>query len=73
MTESPYRNDDSTFDITGYSLGLGIQFNRLVKLDFAYDNSSYSDQYRFLNLDGVNPANIDINNDRFITTFSISF
>ena len=73
MIESPYAKVDSSFDITGYSLGLGIQFNRIVKLDFAYDNSSFSDQYSFLNIDGVNPANIDINNDRFTTTFTISF
>lgn len=73
MTESPYANADSSFDITGYSLGLGIQFNRLVKLDFAYDNTSYSDQYSFLNIDSVEPTYLDINNDRFTTTLSISF
>ncbi len=73
MTESPYANADSSFDITGYSLGLGIQFNRIVKLDFAYDNTSYTDQYSFLNLDGVDAARLDINNDRFTTTLSISF
>lgn len=73
MEESPYKNEDSSLDVNGYSFGLGIKFNRLVKLDFAYDNTSYSQKYGFLNIEGVQPANIDVDNTRFTSTLVINF
>ena len=73
VIQTPYKNTGSTFDVTGYSFGLGIKFNNHVKLDLAYDNSSNSDQYSFLNIDGVEPAYLDIDNDRFTSTLVFSF
>jgi len=73
VIQNPYKNASSDFDIKGYSLGLGINFTPYVKLDLAYDNSSYFDQYHFLNIPGVEPANLDINNNRFTTTFVFNF
>jgi len=73
VIQTPYKDSGSTYDINGYSFGLGINFNNHVKLDLAYDNSSNSDQYSFLNIDGVEPAYLDINNDRFTSTLVFSF
>ncbi len=71
--QSPYKNSDSSFDITGYSFGLGIKFTHNVKIDFAYDNSTNSDQYQFLNIDGVQPAELDFDNNRFTSTLVVNF
>jgi len=73
MIQNPYKNFDSSFDVTGYSFGLGIKFTPSVKLDFAYDNASNSDEYRFLNVDGAEPVELDYSNDRFTSTLVISF
>ena len=44
IIQSPYTSiSSSEYDIKGYSLGLGIKFSKRFGLDFAYDNSSYSD------------------------------
>ncbi len=73
LIQNPYKNSDSSFDVKGYSFGLGIKFTPSIKLDLAYDNSTYTDQYQFLDINGVEPANLDYNNDRFTSTFVISF
>lgn len=73
MIQSPYKNFGSEFDTTGYSLGLGLRFSRKVALDFAYDSSTLQDQYRFLHIDGVQPAELDIRNDRFTSSLVINF
>jgi long-subunit fatty acid transport protein len=73
LIQDPYKNSNSSFDITGYSFGLGIKFSRSVKLDFAYDNSSYSDQYQFLNINGAKPADLSFNNNRFTSTLVVGF
>lgn len=73
FVESPYNNADSSFDVKGYSFGLGFRFNSFFKLDFAYDNTSYNDQYSFLNIEGVQPAFLDINNDRFTSSLTFTF
>jgi long-subunit fatty acid transport protein len=73
LVQSPYRDAGSSFDLNGYSLGLGIRFSRNFGLDFAYDQSSYDDQYRFLNIPGVEPARLEVNNSRFISTLLLSF
>lgn len=73
VIESPYKDASTSFDTEGYSFGLGIKFSRRFALDFAYDNSSYQDQYRFINASGVAPARLDITNNRFISSLIFSF
>jgi long-subunit fatty acid transport protein len=73
FVQSPYKNDDSSYDLNGYSLGLGFKITRHVNLDFAYDTSSHQDQYSFLNIDGVQPAYIDVKNDRFTSSLVLNF
>ena len=73
LVQSPYRDAGSSFDLNGYSLGLGIRFSRYFGLDFAYDQSSYDDQYRFLDIPGVEPATLQVTNSRFISTLLFSF
>lgn len=73
MIQDPYKDSSSSFDTTGYSLGLGIKFSRNISVDFAYDKSTYDDQYYFLNIPGVNPSNLAFEDSRFTSTFSINF
>ena len=73
FVQSPYKNAASAYDLNGYSLGLGFKITKYINLDFAYDSSSRSDQYAFLNIDGVEPAYIDIKNDRFTSSLVLVF
>jgi len=73
LIQDPYKSSDSSFDITGYSFGLGIKFSPSIKMDFAFDNSSYSDQYQFLNINGVQPTDLNFNNNRFTSTLVVGF
>ena len=73
IRDSPYKNAPSSEDITGYSFGLGIQFNSFFKLDFAYDNSSYVTTYRIVNNPDVDPAKLNFNNNRFTSTLVFNF
>ncbi len=71
--QAPFRYADSSNDLTGYSLGLGIRFNRLFKFDIAYDNYSYHYNYDFLNIDQVDPVNIKENNYRITSSLIFTF
>ena len=73
MIQTPYKTAPSEFDLTGYSFGLGLRFSSRFALDFAYDHSSYADQYRFLNIDGVAPARLDVTNKRFTSSLVFNF
>lgn len=73
LIQNPYKNSPSSFDQTGYSFGLGIKFTPFVKFDLAYDKASYNDSYRFLNIDQVDPASLDVTNSRFTSTLVINF
>jgi len=73
FVQSPYKNAASAYDLNGYSMGLGFKITRFVNLDFAYDNSNHSEQYGFLNIDGVEPAYIDINSNRFTSSLVLVF
>lgn len=73
VIQDPYKNSDSSFDLTGYSVGLGIKFTNNFNLDLAFDNSSRNDSYRFLNLDGVTPASLEIDTKRFTSTLVFNF
>ncbi len=72
-TESPYKNADSSTNTTGYSLGVGIKLTRTINFDFAFDNTTYSDSYSFVNNQNVAPAKLDIDINRFTSTLVINF
>jgi long-subunit fatty acid transport protein len=69
--ESPYADAIDSDNISGYSLGVGLKFTGNTRLDFSYQNSKNTDVYNFLNVDGAQPANLDIDNDRFTATLVI--
>ena len=73
IIQTPYINSSSEYDTKGYSLGLGIKFSKRFGLDFAYDNSSYLDTYRFMSAEGANPAQLDITNNRFTSSLVLAF
>ncbi len=70
--ESPYKDAIDSDNITGYSFGIGLKLKGGLKLDLAYQNSSNTDVYDFLNVDGADPVELDINNDRFTATLVIA-
>lgn len=67
--ESPYNDALDSDNISGYSLGIGFKFKGNMKLDLSYQNSKNTDVYNFLNVNGANPVELDINNDKFTATF----
>ena len=71
--ESPYEDAIDSDNITGYSVGIGFKLKGGMKFDLAYQNRSNTDVYNFLNVDGADPVELDINNDRFTATFVIGF
>lgn len=70
--ESPYVDETTVGDLTGYSFGLGFNFGN-VKLDLAYDRAERSSQSALYNLNFGTPpsANIDTENQNF--TFTLAF
>jgi hypothetical protein len=52
---------------------LGIRFTPNFGLDFSYDRSTNEEQYRFLDIAGVEPAQLDVTNSRFISSLVINF
>jgi len=73
LAQSPYKEAGDSFDLNGYSVGLGIRFSRNFGLDFAYDQSTFDDQYRFLDIPGVDAARLQVTNSRFVSTLLFSF
>ncbi len=71
--ESPYDDAIDTDHITGYSFGVGFKLNGGMKLDLAYQNRTNTDVYNFLNTDGADPVELDINNDKITATLVFSF
>jgi long-subunit fatty acid transport protein len=71
--ESPYEDAIDTDNISGYSLGLGFKLNGGMKLDLAYQHRNNTDVYNFLNVDGADPVELDINNDKITATLVIGF
>jgi hypothetical protein len=73
FVQSPYENSFVDEDYSGYSLGMGIKFGRSVVLDFAYDRYNRSYGYRFLNIEGVDPAVIDEDIYRITSSMVFTF
>ncbi|MGB5263501.1 MAG: hypothetical protein WBN28_07865 [Lutimonas sp.] len=73
FVQSPYQNSFVNEDYSGYSLGMGIKFGRSLVLDFAYDSYSRSYAYRFLNIEGVDPAVIDEDIYRITSSMVFTF
>ncbi len=69
--ESPFEDAIDTEHIKGYSVGVGFKFKGNVKLDLAYQNSTNTEIYDFLNVQEVNPNVLDITNDKFTATLVI--
>ncbi|HHC78775.1 MAG TPA: hemin receptor [Flavobacteriia bacterium] len=69
--QTPFEDSIDSDNINGYSFGIGFKFKGNIKLDLAYQNSTNTDVYRFLDLDGVEPAELDITNDKFTATLVI--
>ena len=71
MEQSPYKNDPSSNDLTGYSFGLGFDLGNRSKLDFAYSNNSYNQPYAFLQASDA--GNLNVENQRFTATLVMRF
>ncbi|MBZ9728848.1 outer membrane protein transport protein [Salegentibacter sp. JZCK2] len=56
--QSPYANESTVGDLTGYSGGIGYDFGSM-KLDLAYTNASYQENARLYETGLTNTANID--------------
>ena len=70
--QSPYEYDSSSSNLTGYSLGMGINFG-FTKLDFAYEESNQSSSYNFYSqYDNIEPTYLKKNNSIFTATLVFS-
>ena len=56
--QSPYANESTVGDLTGYSGGIGYDFGSM-KLDLAYTNANYQENPRLYETGLTNTANID--------------
>ena len=66
--ESPFQDALDTDHLSGYSVGVGIKFNRSTRLDLAYQSTNNTDVYNFVNSAAAEAANLDLTNDRFTAT-----
>ena len=66
--ESPFQDALDTDHLSGYSVGVGIKFNRSSRLDLAYQSTNNTDVYNFVNSAAAEAANLDLTNDRFTAT-----
>ncbi len=71
--ESPFADAIDTDHISGYSFGVGFKLNPGMKIDLAYQNRTNTDVYNFLNTDGADPVELDINNDKITATVVFTF
>ena len=70
MEESPYKNESTIGDLTGYSLGLGYNFGN-TKLDLTFDRSERETNYQLFDIGLTDSANINVDNTNI--TLSLSF
>ncbi len=69
--ESPYKDTNVVGNLTGYSMGLGINFGS-TKLDLSYDHSKRKADYQFYNVGFTDAATIDNKNDNLTLTLGFS-
>lgn len=70
MEESPYKDDSTIGDLTGYSLGLGYDFGN-TKLDLTYDAFERDSNYQLLEVGFTDSASLNTKNSN--VTLSLSF
>ncbi|CDF80460.1 hemin receptor [Formosa agariphila KMM 3901] len=68
--ESPYKNEETIGDLTGYSVGLGYSLGA-TKLDVTFDQSQRDSEYQLYNVGLTDSASLDSKISSF--TFSVSF
>ncbi len=68
--ESPYENESSVGDLTGYSLGLGYNFGN-TRLDLTFDTSERDTNYQLFDTGLTDSVNLNTNRDNL--TLSLSF
>lgn len=68
--ESPYKNESTIGDLTGYSLGLGYNFGN-TRLDLTYDTSERDSRYQLFDAGLTDSVNLNTNRDNI--TLSLSF
>lgn len=68
--ESPYKNENTISDLTGYSLGLGYNFGK-VKIDATYDQFEQTRNYQLFSQGLTNSNRVNGNNSNI--TLSVSF
>lgn len=71
LQESPYVDQTTLGDLTGFSLGLGYNFGR-TKLDIAYDRSEQDRSQALFNTGLTSAANIDNTNTTIVATLTFS-
>lgn len=69
--ENPFKEALETDHIEGYSLGLGLKIGKRTKLDLAYQNTSNTGFYNFVN-GPVESANLDFNTGKATATLVFS-
>ncbi len=70
MEESPYKDESTIGDLTGYSLGLGYNFGNTI-IDLTYDNSERETNYQLFDVGLTDSANLNTENHN--VTLSLSF
>lgn len=70
MEESPYKDETTIGDLTGYSFGLGYSFGR-TKLDITFDAFERETNYQLFDVGLTDSANLDTSNSN--VTLSLSF
>lgn len=70
MEESPYRNETTVGDLTGFSLGLGYSFGN-TKLDLTFDKSERDTNSQLFDIGLTDPAKLNTENTN--VTLSLSF
>lgn len=69
--ESPYKDDSTIGDLTGYSLGLGYSLSK-VRFDLTYDYSQLDYNYQFFETGLTDPISLQTNNNNITLTASFN-
>lgn len=71
LEESPYKDTNFYGDLTGYSLGIGLNFGN-SKLDLSYENSERSVNHQLYDIGLTDAARIDTKNSNFTLSLSMN-